>query len=324
MSDAIRSAGTVARYVKESTAGTDPGSWDITLAAISAHIQPKQAYNPKQTLYQGSGGLVPAGYAKGRLNVNWKASHYLSYKGMGVILSLMLGDAGTTTGAGPYTHTWDIQKDPKTATIGVVEGEALGSLTTQRHEGHGCVVTSSTLRVESHSIMTVDLEGIGMSADATANSSSITVTNANYGDIHGHHAGTLSWNGNTYTLISLELTIPNGQGFRDQMGSGQTLRPYSTGLNELSMRAVMEKVDNAFTVGNLAETTSDAVITFTDSNSHTFTITMHNAFAYDPDGGRKEGHGIIRETVVFRPQQDSSNSGLNITIVNDQATAEAA
>lgn len=324
MSNAIRAAGTVVRYVKEVTAGTDPASWTVTLSALSGHLQPKQTYSAKQSLYQGSGGLVPAGYFKGRTELAWKASHYMSYKGMGLVLSLMLGDHGTTTGSGPYTHIWDIQKDPKTATIGVVEGQGLGSLATQRHEGHGCVVTSSTLRVESHSIMTVDLAGIGMSADASATSAAITVTNAAYGDIHGHHAGTLAWNGSTYTLISAELTIPHGQGFRDQMGSGTTLRPYSTSQKEPTLRVVMEKVNNDFTVANLAESTSDAVITFTDASSHSLTITMHNAFAFDPDGGRKEGFDLIRETVIFRSKQDGTDSGLRITIVNDQATAEAA
>ena len=281
MSNAIRAAGTVVRYVKEVTAGTDPASWTVTLSALSGHLQPKQTYSSKQSLYQGSGGLVPAGYFKGRTELAWKASHYMSYKGMGLVLSLMLGDHGTTTGSGPYTHIWDIQKDPKTATIGV-------------------------------------------SADASATSAAITVTNAAYGDIHGHHAGTLAWNGSTYTLISAELTIPHGQGFRDQMGSGTTLRPYSTGQKEPTLRVVMEKVNNDFTVANLAESTSDAVITFTDASSHSLTITMHNAFAFDPDGGRKEGFDLIRETVTFRSKQDGTDSGLRITIVNDQATAEAA
>lgn len=324
--NAIRSAGTVTRYVKESTPNTDPGSWTITLAALGAHLQKKQAWTARQSLYQGAGGLVPAGYIKGRTEVPWSSSHYLTYKGMGLLLSLILGTPGASSGSGPYTHTWTTQKDPPTATIGVVEGQALGSLTTQRHEGHGCVVTSATIRCESHGNMEISLEGFGMSADAPANASSITVTNADYMEVHGHHAGTLSWNGSTFTIQSLEVTIPNGQMFRDALGSGASLRPYTVAQKEgLQMRVVLEKVSDDFVTGNTAGTSSDAVITFTDPvNSHTLKFTLHNAFAFDTDGGVKSGFSLVRETVIFRPQQDSTDSGLAIEIVNDQATAEAA
>tara|TARA_R100001463_G_scaffold8569_6_gene26059 strand:- start:543 stop:1520 length:978 start_codon:yes stop_codon:yes gene_type:complete len=322
--NAIRSAGTVVRYVKESTAGTDPGSWTITLAALGAHLQKKQARTARQTLYQGSGGLVQSGFIDGRTEVPWSASHYMTYKGMGLLLSLLLGDAATS-GSGPYTHTWDLEKDPKTATIGVVEGQGLGSLSTQRHEGHGCVVTSATLRAEAHGNMQLDLEGFGMSADAPAGAAGITVTNAAYMEVHGHHAGTLAWNGINYGLISLELTIPNGQVFRDALGSGGTLRPYSVNLKDVQLRVVMEKVGDAFVTGNQAGTSSDAVITFTDPvNSHTLAITIHNAIAFDTDGGRKEGFSLIQETVIFKPQQDASDTGVSVVIVNDQASAEAA
>jgi hypothetical protein len=334
--DAIRSAGSVAMYVKESTAGTDPGgAFTITIAALGqAKLEKKQERRASQASYQGQGGLMAARYYNGRENIPWQAAHYLTFKGMGLLWSLILGDHGTTAAntpsAGVHTHTWDIQKDPKTATIAVVEGDALGSLTTQQFEGHGCVVSSAELSISAHEPAMLRLSGFGMSADAPTNASSITLTNDTYTEVHAHHAGTIAWNGSTYNFVSMRLTLPMGQIFRDVQGQAGTARPYSVNQREIRLTVVMDKIGNDFTGANTQGTESDLVLTYTDtaqSPNHTFTITLHNAEVLDSDGGNLEGYQLVRETITFAPKPDNSSgsdSGVRITIVNDQSTAESA
>jgi len=329
--NAIRNSGRVVRYVKEATAGTDPGgSFTITLAAApTAKLQKKQEYRASQALYQGQGGLAPARHIKGRENIPWNASHYLRFKGQGLLWSLIVGAPASpvNNGDGTYTHKWDLDKDPATATLSVVEGDALGSLTTQEHEGHGCVVSSATVTIDAHDFARLAMSGFAMTADAPASAGAITLTDDSYNEIHGHMAGTISWNGASYNFISLELTIPINPIFRDVQGQAGTARPYAVNQKEIRAVVTMDKVGDVFTGGNTTETTSDLVLTYTDTApnpDHTFTITLHNAIVVDSDGGNADGFGLIRERVTFAPQPDGTDSGLRITIVNDQSTSESA
>lgn len=324
--DAFRTAGAGVRYAKETTYGTDPGSWNITLDPLSYS---GLITRPDKTARRGmnmGGSMVKRGDVPGRINVPFGASHYLTYAGMGLLFSVGLGDAVTTGPVGSkFTHTWTLKNDPVSFTAGIVEGEGLGSLSALRREGHGVVISELMIENAVHDTAIIDLKGMGQSADTQANASAVTITNADDTYIEGHHLGNISWNGRSDPCISVKLTVPHGASFRDRIQERTTARPYAVNLKEIEVEVVMEKITAAYDAASLADTKSDLVLTWTDPDNanQSMVLTLENA-GVTVGGDDASGPSIINQTLIFRPNSSAGKTGLKIVLTNEDSSAEAA
>ena len=324
--DAIVTTGAGIRYVKESTYGTDPDSWTTTLDPLSYGGLIAKADKASSRGMNMGGARVRSRSILGRKNVPFSASHYLTYAGMGLLFSLGLGEPATTGPVGSkYTHTWELDSHPASATVAIVEGEALGSLTTQRREGHGVVITEFGIEGKSHDTVVVSLSGMGQAADAPASASAVTITNASDAYVEGFHSSNLSWNSRSDPFQSVRLTLPNAVNFRDRMQEQTTARPYGASLKDIRVVITMEKITTAYQVAQPAKTASDLVLTWTnpDNSDETFVITLENAEVEDCVSDAS-GPGILTETITFKPSESSSKTGLKIVLTNEDSSAEAA
>lgn len=328
--NAIRTVMTAAEFASEAVAyGTEGASYTQALSLLEGDISEELEQAARQDLYQGAGGLVPGGYIDGRNIAKARTRNYVTYKGIGLLWSAIMGSVATqnnTPSAGLYTHTWTIAKDPSSLSVRLHEGDALGgTLVTQKRELLGALVDSVEISVEAHQNMEMAIDWMGQDATAPADSAGVTLTNSSYNLVHGAHAGTLSWNSVTYTLRSFRLRFKRAPLFRDRLGSGLTDRPYSVNLFEVEMEVTLDKVSQAFIAAQVAKTESDAVITFTDpaTGTHTLAFTLQNARVKSATSP-KSGFNLLQETVTFIPRATSSATGLKVVAVNNQSSAVAA
>jgi len=135
-------------------------------------------------------------------------------------------------------------------------------------------------------------------------------------------AGTLSFGGNTYNVRSFECTIDNKLERRQVLGDKKTLEPAISDVREAMFNLTLEMEDDNLYNAQLADTTSDAVLVFTNSDSDSVTFTLKNAYITDYSDPVNT-FGALERSVTFMGEADSSNEAISIVIVNQQSSAVA-
>lgn len=132
------------------------------------------------------------------------------------------------------------------------------------------------------------------------------------------HATTLSFNGATYDLVDMTLTINNALATRQHLGSAVTKKPLRSDFQSVELAVTLEVSDVAYTAFT-ADSVSDAVITF-NAGTQAFQINVHNAYisaATDPVSDAN----VISQSLTFVAQSDGTDEGCKIIVVNNNSSS---
>lgn len=238
-----------------------------------------------------------------------------TYENMGMWLKHALGTLATT-GTGPYTHTYTLAEAlPTGLTIELVRGTATNSEVFE-----GCQVASAVWEVSSGGVMFFDPEIIAETAAARGSAGTPSFGSAESPVLHSQ-AGQFSFNSANYDLVSARLSLDNALVRRNFLGSALTKVPERGDFQTVEITVTVEAQDALYTA-LLADTTSDAAITFTGLVNNSMAITVHNGWISEASDPITEA-GITRQTVTIMGESDGTDEGLEIIVINDIASGIA-
>ena len=241
----------------------------------------------------------------------------VTYEGMGILLQQITSATVATTGAGPYTHTY------KTAatvlpgcTIEVVRGDGTAEVF------EGCKVTKAAFKITAGGEMRCTLDVIAETSGGRVSAGTPSYTTSrDYVALH-HQAGTFSWNAVAYTPRSVEFSIDNAYATRQLLGSKLTAEPKPSDFAKFNCKLELEWNSDALNTALTADTESDGAITFT-SGAKTIAFQIHNAYI-DAVSDPVNTVGVIAQSVSFVGQDDGTDLGFAVVVVNAQASGIAA
>ena len=237
----------------------------------------------------------------------------LFYKGMGQLLKCAIGGTPATTGAGPYTHAFE----PTTVLPSLTLEFQRGTGSVEKFEG--VMVTSMTISCEAGAEASASFEVIAETA--STRTTAITPTFGNGAQVFHHQAGTMDYNGSSYTVRSFEFTVDNKLERVNNLGSKLTGQPQISDVREVTINATLDLEDNDLYNAQLAGTQSDVTLTFTaGADSLTFLLRNAKITEYSDD---VTSFGRIERTVTFFGLADLSvpETAFKLTMINDAANA---
>jgi hypothetical protein len=275
---------------------------------------------PRPTLYQAGGGVHKANVEGSEL-VSFTATVELQYESFGLLLKHALGTL-STTGAGPYAHTYKMASTALLPTGLTVEVVRAG---TRGEKFNGCKINKMTITFKpGDKVCRAQIEFIGRTADARTTAASSAPTLGAY-PVLFFQGGDFTWNSGTYASIVQELTlvVDNKLARRPTVQSQYTLEPVAVDFKEVSLTVKMEYQADTLNIAYHASSESDAAITFT-SGTRSILFTVHNSYIEDHDGVPIGGTGVLSETIKFRGQDDGTDYGIAIVVTNSQSSGIAA
>ena len=162
----------------------------------------------------------------------------------------------------------------------------------------------------------MDLDVIAETSSARAGATTPAYGAGDTPVLHSH-AGQFSFGGASYDLVDMSLAVNNALARRQLLGSAVTKQPKRNDFQSIELSVTVE-VEDALYAAFLADTQSDAAITFT-SGSLSAAFTVHNAYltsASDP----VTSAGIVSQSLTFVGESDGTNEGLAIAIVNNNSS----
>ena len=237
----------------------------------------------------------------------------LFYKGMGQLFKCAIGGTPATTGAGPYTHVFE----PTTILPSLTLEFQRGTGSVEKFEG--VMVTSMTISCEAGAEASASFEVIAETA--AARTTAITPSFGDGAQVFHHQAGTMDFNGSSYTVRSFEFTVDNKLERVNNLGSKLTGQPQISDVREVTITATLDLEDNDLYNAQLAGTQSDVSLTFTaGADSLTFLLRNAKITEYSDD---VTSFGRVERTVTFYGLADLSVSetAFKLTMINDAANA---
>lgn len=237
------------------------------------------------------------------------------YQGQGLWLKLAFGKV-TTTGGGPYTHSFEPELDLESATLQVQRGTGI---TEQMEEFQGVKVSQLQISCEAGGEMTASLDLIAKTSSARV--ANITSSFGSGVSVLHFQAGQFSFNGAGYDARSMTFTLNNNLERRNVLGSKLTAEQAVSDVREVTLEVTLDVAENSLHTAFIAGTQADAVIAFTQgADSMTFTVTNALITSYsDP----VSSFGRVEQTVTFTGLADNTNVGGKIVLVNGDATGIA-
>ena len=244
------------------------------------------------------------------------------YEGMGLWLKNAFGTS-SSTGAGPYTHTYGISADlPTGLTWERVLGVDASTATARAEVFEGGRITNMRLRCAAGEVMRATF-GMIFETSSTRTSATSPTYSSNDLPVLFSHAGALTFNSVSYSTVkSIDFSIDNKLENRVRLGSTNTKQQIRSDFMECKLRVTADLEDDNLITAYTADTQGDVSIGFT-SGSTSFTITLHNGFLTDYSDSTNAA-GVIERTFEFTGEYDGTDAGAQIVIVNSQSTAVAA
>lgn len=300
---------------QETTYGTSVARSDWA-QTVSSSLHRKVTRNFRPGLVGVAASFVRRRTVSGITECGGSLEHVLTYEGLGMLLKNALG-AATSTGAGPYVHTYKIDDLPPGLTLESIESGDSGNVA---QVAEGVKISRMTLKWSSPSdvaMVSCDFLAEDVGAYTTAGTPSY---DAGALDMVGHQLGALAFGGNSYDLISLEMTIDNKLTRRNKLGSRLTKEPARSDFATVTWVAEVEWENGNAITDHRNEVQGDAVVTSTGTGNHAATFTLHNAQIWDtPKPVSGPGPGTMR--ITFEGTSDGTDEGFQIAITNDNASA---
>lgn len=241
------------------------------------------------------------------------------YRHCGIILDNAFGTSATT-GSGPYTHTYTLANSPGIGlTVELIKGlDEAGSGVSEVFSG----VRITQLGISAAVGDIARLTGQCIAGTAAARGTAPTPTlAANYEPVLPHiQGGTFSFNSVNYDLVSLDLTINRSLSRRQEFGSLNTKQPTASNPIEVTATATLRYSADSLYTAQLAETQSDAAITFTGNGNSAMTMTLQNCLITNVSDPTNQ-FGDLTQTVELRALSDGTDEGFSLAITNDDSSA---
>ena len=313
MAEIYHGRGAVIGFAEESTWGTAiaAGSINNYRPLISSSLLRTIEKVPRPHLQVGTAGAVRRSHYVQNDNAGGTFSVECSYQSIGMLLKHLMG-AVAKTGTGPYTHTYTLADDVPT---GLTMANIRGSGTCETFEG--CRITQGTFNVAAGGVMTCEFEVIAETSAARASYGGTVAISSTDSPVLHNQATTLSYNGATYDLVDMTLTVNNALGVRQHLGSSVTKQPLRSDFGSVELACTLEVSDTAYAAFT-ADSVSDAVITF-NSGSHAFQINVHNAYISEASDPVSDAN-VIQQSLTLVGQSDGTDKGCKIIVVNGNSS----
>ena len=243
-----------------------------------------------------------------------------TYDNLNPILRQVFG-AGATSAGTVNTHSYSLGDVPDQGmTMSVQRG------TGQVEVFEGIVFSSFKASCSSSEVMTIDLEMMGQTS--AARTTAITYTQPTNENLVLHnHAGSLSWNSQTFTMIDFDFTLENGLAERMRLGDLTTKKPTSADYRNATMTITIETDDTNGYANFLSDPTGqNAEVLFDNGLSGAsrryLQFDLHDAVITEYDDSVSET-GLITATVTLKGFGDGTNHGAAIHAYNVAASASA-
>ena len=235
----------------------------------------------------------------------------LTYKGLGMLIKAAMGTV-SSTGSGPYVHTYTASATLPSLTIAVQRG------TGKSEQFEGCMVSSMNISCEAGGEGRATFEIISETASTRAAALVGSPAFGDGGQVFHFQATTLSYNSATYNIRSLELSLDNKLERVNYLGSKLTSQPQISDVREVTLTVTLDLEDSSLYIAQIEGTASDVIVHFTDG-TNIFGITLRNAeiTEYSDD---INSFGRVERTVTFYGISDSSNEAIRIQITNDASS----
>ena len=268
---------------------------------------------PRPTLRTGAAGAMRRAHVISADNAGGNFSVECDYNSVGMILKHLMGTLATT-GSDPYVHAYTFAN---TLPTGLTIENIRGTGTSEVFEG--CKISTGTFAVSAGGVMTFDAAVIAETSAARGSAGSPSFSTDDAPVLHSH-ASTMSFNGVNYDLIDMSLVVNNSLATRQKLGSAATLEPLRSDFQSVEMSVTVE-VDDVLMAAYIADTESDAVITFT-SGATIFKFTLQNAYLSECSDPVSDAN-VIRQSLTLVGQSDGTDEGLKIEITNGHTSGTA-
>lgn len=243
----------------------------------------------------------------------------VTYEGLGLLLKHALWGHATTGASSPYTHRYKPAATAPTGglTIEVIRGDGTAEVFS------GCRISKLTVKLEAGGLMRCTVEVIAKTSGGRVSAGTPVHTTSRDLEVVHHHGAEATWNAASFGYKAFELVVDNKLARRQLVGSSNSKDPKPSDDQEITVRLDTEWSNDTLQTGLTADTESDLVLAFTGPGSRELTITVHNAYVAD-NSAPVTGVGVIAETTNFHGQDDGTDLGIEIEIVNTQAVGTAA
>ncbi len=282
----------------------------VTNRIVSTTLAESQERSRKTFLTQSSAAFS-TGHFDNFLVVGGSVELPLFYEGSGMLIKAALGSV-STTGGGPYTHTFTPSATLPSLTCELQRG------TGSSEKFLGCMISSLSFSGSAGEEIMMSVEFIAQDANTRSGTASSTLGSGR--QVFHFEAGTLSFNAVNYKVRSFECTIDNKLERRQVLGDKKTLEPAINDVREAMFNLTLEMEDDNLYNAQLDDTTSDAVLVFSNSESDSITFTLKNAYITDYSDPVNT-FGALERTVTLMGESDSSNEAISIVVVNQQSSA---
>ena len=232
-----------------------------------------------------------------------------------LLLEYGLG-AVATTGAGPFVHTFTLAD---TLPIGLTIEQIFGTGGAEVYAG--CMVTNLGISCAVGEVMRLTGSVVGHTSAGRVAAGTPTYSSNGASVIH-HQAGIFTFNGNTYNLKSMDLTVDNKLATRQQLGTLLTSQPNRSDFMEVGVSVTLEYSTEALQTELYADDQGDATITFTGLGNNVAAFTFQNAYITTVSTP-VSGTDVIELSVDFICESDGTDEGLSIAITNDNSSSQA-
>ena len=273
-----------------------------------------------------------AGLRKGHVIVSDRVTGALeleaTYDNIGYFLHHALGASATSAGT-PNTHTYTMGDVPVAGTtLRLQRGTSDYSETFE-----GTVFNTLTMSCAAGEVMSLSLDMIAETSADTSPSlrargnTALTFIDPTYENlVLHHHAGTLGWNSQTFTLIDFEYKLENGLAERMRLGSLLTKQPVQSDYRTATISVSFETDDIQGYQAFIADTVDDLTVTFNNDASsgdeREIKFSLNSAFIDSYEDSISET-GLITASVVFKAQGDGASAlalGTTIEVKNQNGT----
>ena len=310
---------------KESTFGTAVSRTNWLKVDTITGLTEVQSIEPIPHLRHG-GSTNPAfvDYHAGDVALEGSMGGPLLYDGCGLLIQTAFGAAVSSSGAGPYTHTYNLGTNVDSLTLEIIRGTSGNSEILV-----GCCIRTFSIIIEQGKYARWEADFICQKANAdrsSAGTPSFTAFNgANLvgNSIKGHQAAALSGTSAAYAIHS-RITYSLDRKLTGIRALGSKYIAEVVAGDYASLSVQVDRMDNgdALYNGHRAVTQSDLTQAITGTGNLAGTFTARNAVISN-DSADIPNAGPIVERVVFMPFSDDTDNALTIAITNDSSSGTA-
>ena len=308
---------TQASFAVETTAGTAVSPRTVGMRLISNDLAPKLKSSALKNLTGDGTVAVSTGPLQEAIEVGGNLKSQACYQGgcLGLLLELAMGVGScTTTGTGPYDHTFALTATQDTVTIASERGN-----TAKDDVMNGCKLSKLVLSVQPGQAMEVSADFVGMGYDARTGVAKIAPATPYY--IKHNHCGQIGFNSANYIASSLTLTIDRKVAPLMELGTLNSAEPQPTDMLEVMLEAELVVRDNVLQVAALAGTSANVTCSITDG-TRTLALTLHNGVIME-HSDPISSVGVIKQKVKWQAFGDGTNHGLAVVLTNANSSNRA-